>query len=69
MENLNSVSQDVCGYQRTHVDQFLSVPGAYVTVQTKENDTVTVEEFLAIVGRIAASQPKAKIRYWVRIEN
>jgi hypothetical protein len=50
-----------------HVDEFLRVPGARVTVDNTES-SCKIEEALAVLGRIAATQPGVKVRYWISIE-
>jgi hypothetical protein len=49
-----------------HTDEFLSVPGAFVTIENHEG--VRIEELLALVGRIASTQPTKKVKYSIQIQ-
>jgi hypothetical protein len=54
--------------ETVHVDAFLSVPGAEVTVATRENESRKIEELIAVLSRVAAVEPGRKIEYWIKLK-
>ena len=43
------------------------IPGCAVTIVNQEDDGVAIEQLLGIVFSLSASNPKAKVDFWIKV--
>ncbi len=53
--------------EQPQVQRSFVIPGAEVVISSKDNDPMPVDQFLGIVFQIAASDPEAKVEFYVKV--
>jgi hypothetical protein len=48
---------------------YLDVPGCDLIIKSPDNGSVSAERLAAILMRLAAQRPDAKIKFWIEIED
>ena len=52
---------------KLHVENYLTVPGAEVTISTGECGAMRIEKLAAILMRLAAQNPDRRVKFWIQL--